>query len=236
MISACFAGPLDRARRAADDQWAMAHLLLEELPPAQRLALAYAPGAAKQPTLALLALDLRLAKTLQRKGEPVLAQMRFAWWRDTLAKERAAWPRGDEVLALLRDWRDPAALTPLVDGWEMLLADRFDSAAIGEFADGRGRAFGQLAAELGTDPGPARACGELWALGDLAANIGDPAEREAVVEAARRLPRCTGLPRALRPLAVLAGLAQRALGRGGSPLLDGPGAAFLAMRLGITGR
>lgn len=214
----------------------MAHVLLEELPPAQRLALAYAPRAAKQPTLALLALDVRLAKTLQRKGEPVLAQMRFAWWRETLAKERAEWPRGDELLDLLRDWRDPAGLTPLVDGWEMLLADRLDAAAIGEFASGRGRAFGQLAAELGTDSGPARACGEVWALGDLAANIGDPAEREAVLEAARRLPPCAALPRTLRPLAVLAGLARRALGRGGMPLLDGPGAALLAMRLGIAGR
>ena len=214
----------------------MAHVLLEELPPAQRLALAYAPRAARQPTLALLALDLRLAKTLQRKGEPVLAQMRFAWWRETLAKERAEWPRGDELLDLLRDWRDPAALTPLVDGWEMLLADRFDSAAIGEFADGRGRAFGQLAAELGADPGPARVCGQVWALGDLAANIGDAAEREAVLEAARTLRPCGSLPRTLRPLAVLSGLARRALGRGGMPLLDGPGAALLAMCLGIAGR
>jgi phytoene synthase len=214
----------------------MDHVLLDELPPAQRLALAYAPGRTKRPTLALLALDARLAKTMQRKGEPVLAQMRFAWWRETLAKAPEQWPRGDEVLALLREWRDSAALTPLVEGWEMLLAESLDAAAVAEFAGGRGRAFGQLATELGEDPRSASACGQIWALGDLAGNIADPAEREAVLEAARRLPPCGSLPRALRPLAVLAGLAQRALGRGGTPLLDGPGAALLAMRLGITGR
>jgi phytoene synthase len=215
---------------------AMVHVLVEELPPVQRLALAYAPRAAREPTLALLALDARLARTLQRKSEPVLAQMRFAWWRDTLAKEPAQWPRGDELLALLRHWRDPGALTPLVDGWEMLLGERLDPAAIGEFAGGRGRAFGQLAAELGADPLAAKACGETWALGDLAANIANPAEREAVLGAARELDDCPRLPRALRPLTVLSGLARRALRRGGTALLDGPGAAVLAMRLGIAGR
>jgi phytoene synthase len=40
----------------------------------------------------------------------------------------------------------------------------------------------------------------------------------------------------LRPLAVLSGLARRSLARGGSPLLDGPGAMLLAVRLGIAGR
>jgi hypothetical protein len=44
------------------------------------------------------------------------------------------------------------------------------------------------------------------------------------------------LPRTLRPLTVLTGLARRSLGRGGAPLLDGPRAALLAMRLGIAGR
>jgi phytoene synthase len=44
------------------------------------------------------------------------------------------------------------------------------------------------------------------------------------------------LPRALRPLTVLAGLALRSLARGGAPLLDGAGATLLAVRLGIAGR
>jgi phytoene synthase len=163
----------------------MVHVLVEELPPAQRLALAYAPRAAREPTLALLALDARLARTLQRKSEPVLAQMRFAWWRDTLAREPEQWPRGDALLALLRQWRNPGALTPLVDGWEMLLGEQLDPVAIAEFAGGRGRAFGQLAAELGADPLAAQACGEIWALGDLAANIAKPSERQTVLRAAR---------------------------------------------------
>ena len=66
--------------------------------------------------------------------------------------------------------------------------------------------------------------------------LSDPAERATVIEAAADLPRCPALPRALRPLAVLAGLAHRSLARGGTALLGGPGAMLYAMRVGITGR
>jgi phytoene synthase len=212
----------------------MMRTLLDELPAPQRLALAYAPAAARRPTLALLALDARLGAILRRKGEPVLRQMRLAWWREKLADEPAGWPAGEAVLKLLSEWRQPSALVALVDGWEALLGDELDPAAIGEFARGRAQGFAQLASELGVDPEPAAACARLWALGDLAANLSDPAERAAVLGNAAGLPR-PPLPRALRPLAVLAGLAQRSLGRGGTALLDGPKATFLAVRLGIIG-
>ena len=215
---------------------AMALDLLDELPAAQRLALAYATATTRRPTLALLALDARLGAVLRRRGEPVLAQMRFAWWRDRLGSDPAAWPRGDAVLALLGEWRDPAALIPLIDGWEVLVGEVLDSAAIDAFADGRGEAFAALAREVEAPPAAAQTCGRTWGLADLAANLANPAERASVLAAAAALPPCPKLPRALRPLAVLGGLAQRALQRGGTPLLDGPAAALLAVRLGIVGR
>ena len=96
----------------------MSRSLAEQLPPPQRLALSYAPPSARCPTLALLALDTRLAGLLRRRGEPVLAQVRLAWWRDILAAEPGGWPEGEPVLALLRSWREPAPLVALVDGWE----------------------------------------------------------------------------------------------------------------------
>jgi phytoene synthase len=210
--------------------------LLRELPAPQRLALSYAPAAARGPTLGLLALDARLATALRQRGEPVLVQMRLAWWRETLAADPGGWPSGEAVLELLRGWRDPAALVALVDGWEALLGEMFDAAAMEAFAVGRVAGFAQLARELGSDPAAAAAAARWWALGDLAANLSDPAERAAAVEVAAALPPIPRLPRALRPLAVLAGLARRSLGRGGVPLLDGPAAMFVAVRLGITGR
>jgi phytoene synthase len=213
----------------------MAENLSEELPRPQRLALSYAPRAARRATLAVLALDARLGAVVRRRGEPVLAQMRLAWWRDTLGSPPQDWPRGDEVLGLLREWREPAALVPLVDGWEALLGQVLDAAAIEQFARGRAQAFAGLARELGEEPDSAAACGRLWALGDLAANLSQPGERMRAIAAARGLPR-PRLPRKLRPLAVLAGLAQRSLARGGTPLLDGPRAVLFALRLGIGGR
>ena len=214
----------------------MSRPLVEQLPAPQRLALSYAPLSARGPTLALLALDRRLAELLRRRGEPVLAQVRLAWWRDTLAADPHGWPEGEPLLALLRGWRDPAPLVALVNGWEALLSERLEPAAIAEFVSGRAAGFAQLACELGGDPGPAAAPGRLWALGDLAAHLADPAERAAAIEIASHFPRNVELPRPLRPLAVLAGLARRSLARGGTPLLDGPGAALTAIRLGITGR
>lgn len=214
----------------------MQQTLFDELAPPQRLAQSYAPRGARRATLALLALDARLAATLRRHAEPMLAQVRLAWWRDILGSEPDSWPTGDAVLGLLRDWRDPAALRRLVDGWEALLGDRLDAPAIGEFARGRGESFGQLAIELGVEAAPAVANGRLWALGDLAANLSDAGERAVLLEVAAAEARAVGLPQPLRPLTVLAGLAKRSLERGGGPLLDGPAALLLAIRLGITGR
>jgi phytoene synthase len=73
-------------------------------------------------------------------------------------------------------------------------------------------------------------------LGDLAAHVEKSEERAAVLDAAEGLEACPRLPRPLRPIQVLAALARRSLRRGGTPLLDGPHAALLAMRVGITGR
>src|SRR5690348_17161095 len=139
----------------------MTQALLDELPPVQRLALAYAPQQARPATLALLALDARLAGILRRRGEPALAQMRLAWWRDVLQKDKEAWPRGDILLGQLREWRDPVGLVPLVDGWEALLGESFER-AVDEFVQGRAVAVRQLAAEFGVTNGTAEGAAVWW--------------------------------------------------------------------------
>jgi len=214
----------------------MIQALLDELPPAQRLALAYAPRRAQPATLALLALDVRLAAVVRRRGEPVLAQMRLAWWRDMLARKPQDWPKGEVVLGLLQGWRDPAALARLVDGWEALLAESFDRPALDEFVSGRAASFRRLAAELELTSERVETAASWWALADLAANLTDPAERDVVLAAAAALPAPEPLPRDLRPLAILAALGRRSLARGGGPLLSGFGAFLAAMRVGIGGR
>lgn len=214
----------------------MAGDLHAELPELSQLAVAYAPPAAKQHWVAVLALDERLATILRKKREPMLAQLRVAWWRDRLNEPSELWPTGDAVLDSLRRWRAPAALASLVNGWEVLVADQVDRAALDRFATGRGAAFGALADELGQPVEPARQAARIWVLADLAANISNPQERAAALALAREAGRPPALPRALRPLAFLSGLGWRAVQAGGGPLLVGRGAALAAFRLGLLGR
>ncbi|WP_121119132.1 hypothetical protein [Croceibacterium ferulae] len=210
--------------------------LWADLPELSQLAVAYAPPAAKQQWAALLALDERLATILRKKREPMLAQLRLAWWRDRLNESPALWPAGDAVLDSLREWHAPAALAALVDGWETLVADQVDGAALDGFAAGRGAGFAALADELGDPSEPARHAGRVWALADLAANISDPQERAMALSLAQENGRPPVLPRSMRPLAVLAGLGWRAVQAGGGPLMIGRGGALAAFRLGLLGR
>lgn len=210
--------------------------LANDLPPPQRLALAYGPAPARPATEALLALDARLAAILRARREPIAAQLRLAWWREMLARPADEWPRGEPVLDALRGWRDPAGLAALGEGWEALLAESLTAETIEEFAAGRARAFACLAGELGIDrPAQAEEAARIWALADLAANLSNETERMMVVRQALD-PAPPTLSTSLRPLAVLAGLGARALRKGGIPLLGGPGSALLALRIGLIGR
>ena len=207
-----------------------------ELSPPLRLALAWAPRHARPATLALFALDTRLAGFLRRGTEPLAVQMRLAWWRDTLGTPPSGWPRGDPLLDELRTWAAPEGLVALVDGWEGLLAETLDREAITGFALGREQAWSALAREVGAARAEPAAAARAWALADLAANLSALEERRRVLEAAGPLRFALPGERALRPLAVLGGLGRRALRRGGLPLLDGRTAALVALRLGMLGR
>lgn len=210
--------------------------LIETLPLPQRLALAYAPRGSREATLALLALDAHLATLVRQAREPIVGQLRLAWWRERLEEPVEQRPSGSPQLDALFSWKGrEAALVALIDGWEHLLGETLDRKAIAAFAEGRGGAFAALA-----EPEFAAAtmlAGKRWALADLAAHLGSAEERGDVLAAAAELGRETSaLPRALRPLAVLDGLARRSLARGGAPLAQGPLAGLAALRLGILGR
>ncbi|WP_347303682.1 hypothetical protein V5740_03405 [Croceibacterium sp. TMG7-5b_MA50] len=214
----------------------MAGDLTADLPDLSRLALGYAPPAAKRQTAALMALDERLATILRQKREPMLAQLRLAWWRDRLGETPDRWPAGDAVLDAIRDWREPSGLVPVVDGWEVLIDERVDRAALDRFATGRASGFAALADQLGQPRGAAFLAGRIWALADLAANISNRQERADALALAQAGGPPPALSRHMRPLGVLAGLGWRAVKSGGGPLLAGRTAALTAFRVGLTGR
>ncbi len=203
-----------------------------DLPAPHRLALAYAPAAARPAWTALLALDLRLAALLREAREPLLAQIRLAWWRDRLNEESASWPIGEPVLAALASWRGRhRLLVDLVNGWEQLLGDApLPAERLAAMAHGRATAIAALAEVLGEgDQVRERAmhAGRLWALSDLAAHLNHPAEIADVQALLAGEPSSMPLlPRSLRPLPVMHALVTRHGGR----------AILVAMRLGLFGR
>lgn len=187
------------------------------LDPVQRFALAYAPRPARKRWHGLFALETRLADAARPGREPFAVQLRLAWWRDRFGAPAAQWPAGEPLLALLGDWdEERPALAGLVDGWE--------AAAIGE-ADGGDGGAALLAARV-----------EAMAALDRLLECG---EAETVRLAARdwTMPHEAGparaLPRAMRPLAVLRGLAVReARGTATQPVRH----LLAGMRIGIFGR
>lgn len=212
--------------------------LLDSLPPERRLALAYAPRHARGAFLAVLALDQKLARIVGQGSEPLIGQMRMAWWRERLAEPAHSNPKGEPILTLLaQSGLDRPGLIQLVDAWEVLLGDRFDAQTIDTHADGRSGAFGGLAAALGfgTIPSDAVRMARNWVLADLASKLSDPGEVELVRNVLSQQDwRASTLPKALRPLAVLHGLARRKQGQG--PLLANWVDGICAVRLGMFGR
>lgn len=211
---------------------------LSQLPPKQRLALAYATRSARPALLGMMALDARLAGIVRFSREPLLAQLRLAWWRDRLLAPRHERPEGEPLLHLLDAWGEHrAALAKLVDGWEVLLGEApLGQTALAEFAAGRGAACAALAHCLGAagDADQAERAGRNWGWADLAARVSHPAERAAAVAglAASDLRR-PAMSRALRPLAILHALAKRSQPATG--LAAGPGSIFIALRVGLLG-
>jgi 15-cis-phytoene synthase len=213
-------------------------LHIGDLPIERRLALAYSPRSARALTVGLFALDARLAGIIRQAREPLLGQLKLSWWRDRLKGSAAEVARGDPLLELLGEWgRQRSALAGLVDGWEHLLNEGpLEQAALIAFATARGTVCAELAERLDEPeaiPEAARA-GRNWALVDLALGLSDPAELALVdVLIKEQNWRPVKLPRALRPLAVLHGLAARR--QGAAPLLAGPVDGFFAVRLGLLG-
>ena len=200
--------------------------LLASLPVERRLALAYAPQRAQRLWLGLFALDARLGTMVHNSAEVMLTQIKLAWWREQLVKPPGERRRGEPLLALLDLWGDDtAALVALVDGWELLLGGGpLGRSEALEFAAARVLACESIATHLEIRADDIAHAAQGWALADIGAALVEPSDYDW---------RRVRLPRELRPLQVLYGLASRVRGQG--PLLSGPVAALHAVRLGLLG-
>lgn len=213
----------------------------ECLPPLERLAIAYAPRRVRVQTAALFALDTQLRRTRSHASEPLLVQIRLAWWREQLSRPQDLGRSGEPSLAALLSWGEMATdLTQLVDGWEQfLLAAAGDRTAPAALADAHGHAFAQLAklVDLPGERDAACQAGRLWSLANsvqAAAGVGEGDNADAMDEIRRAtVPK---LSRPLRPLQILAATAKKATLFTNPNRLNQTAIVLLAMRVGIMGQ
>ena len=187
--------------------------LLAELPPPLRVAVAYAPARTRAAWIALLLFDHRLSRAVAGASEPLLAQLKLAWWRDRMRMPASGWPGGEPLLAALAPFdAERAALEKLVDGWEGLIGDEVGTAETARLVAARAGAVTALARVLDcrADGAAIEGLARRWTLPD--------ADRAQGLR----------LPRALRPLLILANLPR--------PAEAGPLALLRIVRLGLLGR
>lgn len=206
--------------------------LLERGDPERFLAVMAAPVAARAKLLPLYAFNLEVARAPWVTAEPMIAEMRLQWWRDTVEAMAEGGPvRAHEVAAPLAEVVAEAGLP--VEVMDRLIAARRwdayrdgfpDQAAMDEYLEDTGAGLMWLAAQaLGAGPEVepvARGAG--WAAG-LAGFLG--AVRE--LEARGRVPLVDGRPEAV------AALARRGLERLGAARVVGvPDGVVPALRAG----
>ena len=74
---------------------------LMDLDPDRKLALAYVPAGARPAVEALWRLDVAFAAILATGTQPIVSQMRLAWWREALERLDSAPPPAEPVLQAL---------------------------------------------------------------------------------------------------------------------------------------
>ena len=186
---------------------------LAELPPPLRLAVVYAPARVRGVWSALLLIDHRLSRAVAGAREPLLAQVKLAWWRDRMRTPASQWPEGEPLLAALVPFDgERAALEGLIDAWEGLIGDDAGEDETARLVKARANAVAALARMSGcpVDENALELLARRWTVPDAAQLL------------------TVRLPRALRPLVILANLPRSSDA--------GPLAMLRIVRLGLFGR
>ena len=187
-----------------------------------------------------------MGEVLRTTTEPIVGQIRLAWWRDRLQELDAGTAPAEPRLQAASRELLPAGLTgaelaALSGGWWRLFDPFPWDIQTAEAIWFRGRyLFGLAARIVGGPSEDAEAAGGAWALVDVARHCSDPKSRAMLLEQART--QSEGLtqmrfPPVLRPLSMLAAVARRDALKG-EPFEAEGRAARLALMLHhrLTGR
>ncbi len=197
----------------------ISQLWLDELPPLQRLLLAYSPADARSWHMLCWLLDQRLAAVVRRGGDPAIAAIRLAWWDAVLVQGDESKGRGEP---LVDAWRREApagasaATERLIDGWRLLASpEALTDEDLRAFGAHRGGGLFELMSGREDLAGP----GAIWALWDLAAHVRDAAlSQRAIAVAAEQIGAVPGqTPAATKPLMLAHAVAVPDVRRGKAP-------------------
>ncbi len=186
-------------------------------------------------------LDNACAHIARVAREPIMAQIRLAWWRDGLLADKVTAQHDAPDMAALRviegfEQARPG-LVAMVDGWEELILGGEGSSRDMLTGYARGRGAGLFAALAPACAEESVAAGQVWALWDLAGHVSDAGLAEEALNLGRDIAQATitaALPRMLKMMAGPA-ITDVRRGRGAPPLLT-PGLYARMMRYQILGR
>jgi 15-cis-phytoene synthase len=178
-----------------------------ELLPDYQLALAYSGAKSRAGLTAIFEIDSHFARLVYSAREPMLAQIKLAWWREQGFGARRADTELAGAYASIAASGDEAAagLVNLVDAWSSVAGDTGGEAATSH----RGEVLFALALHLSGRASAENelAIGRAWGL----AEVGKAIASSDLLNSARtafEVPECLGLRKLPRPLATLAALAK----------------------------
>ncbi|KEQ51469.1 hypothetical protein [Sphingobium chlorophenolicum] len=211
-------------------------VLSDDLAPLSSLLSAYARPDARRHRL-IWALDARFARLVATTSEPIIGQMRLAWWNDVLTDESGVKGQGEPLIDAMRKLSalPPSGLSQWLDGWEALMGE----VDLSGYAEGRGG--GLFRALVGREDVPPwlDRTGAAWALWDLSGHSADREVAGRAIDLARgyitggRLP----WPRAWRPLRIAYHLARHDIEKGRrAPAGLTPALYLRLVRVALMGR
>lgn len=181
----------------------------------RRLALQYAAPDRRHDLALPWQLDARLRRVWTAAREPMIAEIKLAWWQERLDALRDGDVPPEPLLRHLAGAAaiDTRNLVRMAKGWRALFADELSADTLREHAELRGGGLVCAAASAlgGETVTPMLLAGEGYALVDLATTRADEAERRALFAAARDRFEHAGRivwPRPLRPLGMIVELAR----------------------------
>ena len=221
---------------------------MAELDPDRTLALTYVPAERRPALAALWRLDAALGAVLAGGREPLISQIKLAWWRDSLARLDQTPPPAEPVLQEVAKHVLPrgikgSQLARMEEGWSILLAgEALTASDLDNYSGSRGALLFRHSSQLLGIQMNARVkrAGEGWALADLARHSNAIDAKAALDAAGDRLSDVAAQrwPKSLRPLGMLAMLARRDVDRGreNTEAQGTPGRMMRMLRHRLTGR